>query len=173
MGLERVTSRMNVSQPSHSLASLHPAHSAVHLEEGRFLLFFTSCQAVVWASDTLPVVLVLSVPWRGTPLLFLVYRILMILIIAIIIDIIMIAIVTVNVVITGITTMKICFFNIDVFINVIINDVIVFGYIYFLNQSVCQSDIFLFPCLENVYRTLSLFFSILFQLYLEEEPLSV
>lgn len=104
---------------------------------------------------------------------FLVYRILMILIIAIIIDIIMIAIVTVNVVITGITTMKICFFNIDVFINVIINDVIVFGYIYFLNQSVCQSDIFLFPCLENVYRTLSLFFSILFQLYLEEEPLSV
>lgn len=104
----------------------------VHLVEGTFLLFFTSCQAVVWASDTLPVVLFLSVPWRGTPLLFLVYRILMILIIAIIINIIMIAIVTVNVVITGIIIMKTClFFIIAVFINVIINDVIVFGYIFF------------------------------------------
>lgn len=102
---------MNVSQPSSSLASLHPAPSAVHLEEGTFLLFFTSCQAVVWDSDTLPVVLFLSLPWRGTPLLFLVYRILMILIIAIIINIIMIAIVTVNVVITGIIIMKTCFFN--------------------------------------------------------------
>lgn len=48
--------------------------------------------------------------WRGTPLLFLVYRILMILIIAIIINIIMIAIVTVNVVITGIIIMKTCLF---------------------------------------------------------------
>lgn len=125
-------SRMNVSQPSRSLASLHPAPSAVHLEEeGTFLLFFTSCQAVVWASDTLPVVLFLSLPWRGTPLLFLVHRILMILIIAIIINIIMIAIVTVNVVITGIMIMKTClFFIIAVFINVI-NDVIVFGYIFF------------------------------------------
>lgn len=75
---------------------------------GTFLLFFTSCQAVVWASDTLPVVLFLSFPRRGTPLLFLVYRILMILIIAIIINIIMI--VTVNVVITGIIMMKTCFF---------------------------------------------------------------
>lgn len=96
---------MNVSQPSRSMASLHPAPSTVHLEEGTFLLFFTSCQAVVWASDTLPVVLFLSLPWRGTPLLFLVYRILMILIIAII-NIIMIAMVTVNVVITGIIIMK-------------------------------------------------------------------
>lgn len=125
-------SRMNVSQPSRSLASLHPAPSAVPLEEGTFLLFFTSCQAVVWASDTLPVVLFLSLPWRGTSLLFLVHRILMILIIAIIINIIMIAIVTVNVVITGIIIMKTClFFIIAVFINVIINDVIVFGYIFF------------------------------------------
>lgn len=126
-------SRMNVSQPSRSLASLHPAPSTVHLEEGTFLLFFTSCQAVVWASDTLPVVLFLSLPRRGTPLLFLVYRILMILIIAIIINIIMIAIVTVNVVITGIIIMKTClfFFIIAVFINVIINEVIVFGYIFF------------------------------------------
>lgn len=65
---------------------------------------------MVWASDTLPVVLFLSLHWRGTPLLFLVYRILMILIIAIIINIIMIAIVTVNVVITGIIIMKTCFF---------------------------------------------------------------
>lgn len=80
------------------------------MEEGTFLLFFTSCQAVVWASDTLPVVLFLSAPWRGTPLLSLVYRILMILIIAIIINIIMIAIVIVNVVITGIIIMKTCLF---------------------------------------------------------------
>lgn len=101
---------MNVSQPSRSMAFLHPAPSTVHLEEGTFLLFFTSCQAVVWASDTLPVVLFLSLPWRGTPLLFLVYRSLMILIIAIIINIIMIAMVTVNVVITGIIIMKTCFF---------------------------------------------------------------
>lgn len=41
-------------------------------------IFFTSCQAVVWASDTLPVVLFLSPSLRGTLLLFLVYRILMI-----------------------------------------------------------------------------------------------
>lgn len=72
---ERAMSRMNVSQPSRSLASLHPDPFVVHLEEGTFLLFFTSCQAVVWASDPLPVVLFLSFPWRGTPLLFLVYRI--------------------------------------------------------------------------------------------------
>lgn len=44
------------------------------VEEGAFLFFFTSCQAVVW----LPVVLFLSPSSRGTPLLFLVYRILMI-----------------------------------------------------------------------------------------------
>lgn len=130
---------MNVSQPSRSLASLHPAPSAVHLEEGTFLLFFTSCQAVVWASDTLPVVLFLSLTQRGTPLLFLVYRILMILIIAIIINIIMIAIVTVNVVITGIIIMKTClFFIIAVLFNVIINNVIVIFFVifFFLNQSV-------------------------------------
>lgn len=71
-----------------------------------FLLFFTSCQAVVWAADTLPVVLFLSYSRRGTPLLFLVYKILMILIIAII----MTAIVTVNDVITGIMIMNTCFF---------------------------------------------------------------
>lgn len=47
--------------------------------KGLFILFFfTSCQAVVWASDPLPVVLFLSPSFRGTPLLFLVYRILMI-----------------------------------------------------------------------------------------------
>lgn len=170
-------SRMNVSQPSRSLASLHPAPSAVHLEEGTFLLFFTSCQAVVWASDTLPVVLFLSLSWRGTPLLFLVYRILMILIIAIIINIIMIAIVTVNVVITGIIIMKTClFFIIAVFINVIINDVIVFCYIFFkINQSESvRLRQLLFPCLENLYPLFCLIFFVLsiFQLYLEEEPLS-
>lgn len=60
-GPERAMSRMNVSQPSRSLASLHPAPSAILWEEGTILLFFfTSCQAVVWASDTLPVVLFLS-----------------------------------------------------------------------------------------------------------------
>lgn len=55
----------------------------------------------------------------------------MILIIAIIINNIMIAMVTVNVVITGIIIMKTCFFIIAVFINVIINEVIVLGYIFF------------------------------------------
>lgn len=95
-------------RPSRSLASLKPAPSAVLLEEGDNFIVFTSCQAVVWASDTLPVVLFLSLPWRGTPLLSLVCRILMVLIIAII-NIIMIAIVTVNVVITGIIIMKTCF----------------------------------------------------------------
>lgn len=66
----------------------------------------------------------------------------------------MIAIVTVNVVITGIIIVKTClFFIIAVFINVIINDVIVFGYIYFLNQSVrvSQTQAIAFPCLENVF----------------------
>lgn len=53
-------SRMNVFDLYRSLASLHPGPSAIHLDEGTFLLFFTSCQAVVWASDTLPVVLFLS-----------------------------------------------------------------------------------------------------------------
>lgn len=102
-------SKRNVSLLFHSLASLHPASSVVCREEGEwgtFLLFFTSCQAVVWAADTLPVVLFLSCFRRGTPLLFLVYKILMILIIAII----MIAIVTVNYVITGIIIMNTCFF---------------------------------------------------------------
>lgn len=47
----------------------------------------------------------------------------------------MIAIVTVNVVITGIIIMKTCFFIIAVFINVIINDVIVLVIYLFLNQS--------------------------------------
>lgn len=48
----------------------------------------------------------------------------------------MIALVTVDVVITGIIIMKTClFFIIAVFINVIINDVIVFGYVFPLNQS--------------------------------------
>lgn len=48
----------------------------------------------------------------------------------------MIALVTVDVVITGIIIMKTClFFIIAVFINVIINDVIVFGYVFSLNQS--------------------------------------
>lgn len=103
-------SKMNVSQPPRSLASLHPAPLHGPLGGGDIFIVFTSCQAVVWASDTLPVVLFLSLPWRGTPLLFLVYRILMILIIAIVINIIMIAIVTVNVVITGIIIMKTCLF---------------------------------------------------------------
>lgn len=148
-------SRINVCPPSCSLASLHPAPSAVLLEEGTFLFFFTSCQAVVWASDTLPVVLFLSLPWRGTPLLFLVYRILMVLIIAIIINIIMIAIVAVNVqvhvVITGII-MKTCLFSIiAVFIN-IINDVIFFLIYFFKPISLSQSDSnYFFFHLENVY----------------------
>lgn len=78
------------------------------------------------ASDTLPVVLFLSLPWRGTPLLSLVYRILMILIITIIINII-----------DCYCYCQCCycryyyyynedlFFIIAVFINVIINAVIV------------------------------------------------
>lgn len=81
----------------------------------------------------------------------------MILIIAIIINIIMIAIVTVNVVITGIIIMKTClFFIIAVFINVIINDVIVFGYVFSLNQSVLsQSDSD--NCFFHVWKTYFLF----------------
>lgn len=73
-----------------------------------FGFFFTSCQAAVglsthclWCSSSL-------FPRRGTPSLFLVYRILMTLNIALIINIIMVAIVTVNVVIAGIM-MMICF----------------------------------------------------------------
>lgn len=95
-------------------------------------------------------------------MLFLVYRILMILIIAIIINI-MIAIVTVNVVITGIIIMKTClFFIIAVFINVIINDVIVFGYIFFfksISLSQSDSDISFF----HVWKTCTLFFFVFCQ----------
>lgn len=72
----------------------------------------------------------------------------MIRIIAIIINIIMIAIVTVNVVITVIIIMKTClFFIIAVFINVIINDVIVFGFVFFfksISLSGSDSDISFF-----------------------------
>lgn len=151
--------------------------SAVHFEEGTFLLFFTSCQVVVWASDTLPVVLFLSLPQRGTPFLFfLVYRILMILIIAIIINIIMIAIVTVNVVITGIIMKTCLFFIIAVFIYVIINDVTVFGFVHSFNQSESvrlRQSLFFFHVLETVDFFFDLFFlSPIFQLYWEEEPSS-
>lgn len=123
---------MNVPQPSRSLASLHPAPFAVHSEGGgHFYCFYLMSGSGLGFKHTACGALPLFA-WRGTPLLFLVYRILMILIIAIIINIIMIAIVTVNVVITGIIIMKTClFFIIAVFINVIINDVIVLGYIFF------------------------------------------
>lgn len=65
----------------------------------------------------------------------------------------MIAIVTVNVVITGIIIMKTClFFIFAVFINVIINDVIVLC-IFFksVGLNCLDSDKFLFPCLENFF----------------------
>lgn len=89
-------SRMNVSRPSLSLESLHPVPSTVHLEEGDVYIVFylmSGSGLGLTPTDTLPVVLFLSLRMRGTPLLLLVHRILMILIIAIIINIIMIAIV--------------------------------------------------------------------------------
>lgn len=115
---------------------------------------------MVWASDTLPVVLFLSLPWRGTPLLSLVYRILMILIIAIIINIIMIAIVTVNVVITGIIIiMKTCFFLLLLFSLMLLLMMWLFLVIYFLNQSVWVLQTIAF----RVWKMCTLF-SVLFNL---------
>lgn len=70
--------------------------------------------------------------------------------------------------------MKTFVFFIVVFINVIINDVIVFGYIYFLNQESVRLRNFFFHVWKmcTVFPFDFLWFLSIFQLYKEEEPFS-
>lgn len=150
--------------------SCRPSLRGPTVEEGTILLFLPHVRQRFVPGKTLPVVLFLSLPRRGTPFAFvfvlfflLVYRILMILIIAIIINIIMISIVTVNVVITGIIMKTCLFFIIAVFIYVIIiNAVTVFGFVLLLNQSGSTRTlafVFLFSFFGNAFVSVSgLFF---------------